>query len=101
GRGGKAGWVGGVVCGSRNGGQGRAGRPAVGRNAQTQRRCRGSCSRSGQLSSSPTRPDPIRAFQMEFADLPTSLVGQLINHLAYPLFFVPATRSSPLPFLLF
>src|SRR5262245_14448157 len=32
--------------------------------------------------------DPIRAFQMEFADLPTSLVGQIINHLAYPLFFV-------------
>jgi hypothetical protein len=24
-----------------------------------------------------------------------------VNHLAYPLFFVPATRSSPLPFLLF
>src|SRR5262249_1001438 len=33
-------------------------------------------------------PDPVRAFQMEFADLPTSLVGQIINHLAYPLFFV-------------
>jgi hypothetical protein len=42
-----------------------------------------------------------QASAKEFADLPTSLVGQLINHLAYPLFFVPATRSSPLPFLLF